>query len=736
MIPKIVQPVLPPGLRHFWRDLRLPEWVSKLLEIDNEATFQSLDGTHAKSLPVDHLERVTTGLTFHLARYSERISDLPFFIDAIPPSMKIEEMKLSSRTSNALLKAGLSGGIELQKVTIGGLLGMSGFGTRSLLDLASGFERYKASLPSHQLALIKSISNQTSSPGGTQMQKNSQIQTTILEHDLEVALSLLRNVVHNDWTSVVSERDPRFLGLLPAGSGTFEERFAWLAESPGDNARELIALSESIAPIQERMNDIAKTPLIGAFINLVSNFSGVEGPMLEGLVHRFGVGGQPPLTLQAAGELAGRTRERMRQVESRTRSRMPEHPLFMPQLTQLVNTISYCLPISVENSLKIASDNGLTKVDVHPASVIAMAEFCGSPVANWGIFKVGKQERVAVKSDHDVRSILKIANDLSNSSGVSNAYIVAAELENRTEIDVAEIIDILKGHSRAEFLEGPWFWNPEKRRDRNRLRNVTRRILSVTRAVSLGDIRIGVVRVYKFRNSSGSLKYELIAPPISILRRFYTAHPEFEIISDHLVRSVEELDYRQELGTTEQTFVDVLRSVSSGVIERQSFAESCLKLGMNENTFNLYTSYSPVLEHVDVDVWALRGVNLDLAAVRAVQQANSARPRSKRVVDATWTPEGNLRIAARLPSLMENFVLGIPAGFKDYLTENSYPALDRVGRSCGSIGVSREYMLYGFGAYLRRSGADENDILSIEFNLVDQTVVLQLLTDDQELDFD
>ncbi len=650
--------------------------------------------------------------------------------------MKIEELQLGSRTNNALFKAGLSGGIELQKVTIGDLLAMSGFGTRSLLDLASGFERYKASLPSYQLALIKNISSQELLPEGTQMQRNTRIQATILEQELEVAMSLLKNVIHNDWTSAVSERDPRFLGLLPVGSGTFEERFAWLAESPEDNSRELIALSESVTHIQDQMNKIAETPLVQAFADLVSRLSGVKGLMLEGLISRFGVGGQPPLTLQAAGELAGRTRERIRQVESRTRSRMPEHPIFMPRLARLIDAISACLPISVEDSLTIASDNGHTSIDIHPASVIAMAEFCGSPVANWGIFKVGKQERVAVKSDHDIRSILKIANDLSNSSGVSNAYMVAAELESQTEIDVTEIIDVLKGHSKVEFLEGPWFWNPEKRRDRNRLRNVTRRILSVTREVSLVDIRTGVARVYKFRNSSGSLKYELTSPPISILSRFYAAHPEFEVISDNLVRSVEELDHRQELGATEQTFVDVLRSISSGVIERQSFAESCMKLGMNENTFNLYTSYSPVLEHVDVDVWALRGAKLDLAAVRAVQQANSARPRSKRVVDAAWTPEGNLRIAARLPSLMENFVLGIPAGFKDYLTQNSYPALDRIGRSCGSVGISGENMLYGFGAYLRRSGADENDILSIEFNLVDQNVVLQILNDGQALDFD
>src|SRR5439155_6115113 len=122
----------------------------------------------------------------------------------------------------------------------------------------------------------------------------------------------------------------------------------------------------------------------------------------------------------------------------------------------------------------------------------------------------------------------------------------------------------------------------------------------------------------------------------------------FTVEEDGRIGSVVPLDYRVELGPTDRMLVDVLRASPSGVLDRASFESGCLVRGMNQNTFSVYTTYSPVLEHLGTDIWALRGVRVDPAAVEAVRRANAQRPREPRVQDYGWTGEGDLWMGVRL----------------------------------------------------------------------------------------
>ena len=57
---------------------------------------------------------------------------------------------------------------------------------------------------------------------------------------------------------------------------------------------------------------------------------------------------------------------------------------------------------------------------------------------------------------------------------------------------------------------------------------------------------------------------------------------------------------------------------------------------MNENTFSVFSTYSPIVEHPGTGLWTLRAVHVDPAAVEAVRAENALRPRQKKIVDYGW----------------------------------------------------------------------------------------------------
>ena len=116
-----------------------------------------------------------------------------------------------------------------------------------------------------------------------------------------------------------------------------------------------------------------------------------------------------------------------------------------------------------------------------------------------------------------------------------------------------------------------------------------------------------------------------------------------------MIGAREPLDYRVELALNDTILVDVLRSSPACVLDRASLATECTRRSMNMNEYSLYLTYSPVILHLGTDVWSLRGVRVDPAAVEAVREANALRQKEKsEFLDHGWAPEGQLWIAARI----------------------------------------------------------------------------------------
>jgi hypothetical protein len=137
-------------------------------------------------------------------------------------------------------------------------------------------------------------------------------------------------------------------------------------------------------------------------------------------------------------------------------------------------------------------------------------------------------------------------------------------------------------------------------------------------------------------------------------------------------------------------------------------------------------TYSCVVEHVDTNIWSVRGADINPAAVEALRKANALRPKEVRVRNFGWTPEGKLWIASTISDGTQPTVIGCPAGTSAYLAGEKFVAFTQDEIPCGTIGITNDGTAYGFGPFQRMTGGDPGDILVVEFDLQERKATLLL----------
>jgi hygromycin-B 7''-O-kinase len=96
--------------------------------------------------------------------------------------------------------------------------------------------------------------------------------------------------------------------------------------------------------------------------------------------------------------------------------------------------------------------------------------------------------------------------------------------------------------------------------------------------------------------------------------------------------------------------------------------------------------------------------------------------------DLNWILEE--LVATRLPSILTNYTLSIPSTIGPYLHRRRFPIQSIDGSTEGTVVVSNRGMSWGYGQFLSRHGADEDDILVVEFDLIHEQVTLELETEE------
>jgi hypothetical protein len=606
---------------------------------------------------------------------------------------------------------------KLSSLTYGQLLEMQGLGAKSVIQFGLRAETVRTSEPAISAEVPAELNSGT--------------------------VEALRRVASADWADLISGSDPRFSDIVPNSGDSIatmvEALLASLEPVDGSGRSRIsvtnqlptfmtdpVSLAAWVKAIESRVSRLESLTLEASLIELFEHFTGLKGPRRDALLARFGWSGAPPRTLEEAGRLVSVTRERIRQIESRVRKKLPTTPTYVPALMRALQFLADAAPIEVDKVPSALQGVGNTRVAFAAESVIAAASdlHIDTPI----LIAVARGVRLVTRAANTahVSAILITARKKAGASGVVSANDVAVAVSHRSKVECSpeDVMRTLAASTRFRNICGTWFWVTDLPERRNRLVNVCRSMLSVTSPISVSCLRDGIRREYTFRNLSGSGKFDLRVPPAEVLRAFLGDHPDFMVDVDDRVSSTRPLDYRSQLGPSDRTIVDVLRSTPSGVLDRATIIAECVERGINVQTVNVDLTYSCLLEHIDTNIWTLRGSDVNPSAIEALRQANALRPRETRVRDFGWTANGNLWVAAVVPPITQPFVFNCPPGSRSYLAGHKFRAVMQDGMPCGTLGVTDDGTVYGFNAFQQLSNCDPGDIAVVEFSLSESHATL------------
>ena len=639
-----------------------------------------------------------------------------------PAGLRIKDIGWTVRTRNLLGRKGWLQEDKLTSLTFRDLFTIDGMGTVTVLDFCSTLE-----------GAIDFFDHLASNYARVRINNENSDQSASEDPDLDL-VATLEQTLAEDWAAQISEQDPRFAALIPPGTGTLQERIEKLL-SINDAVVSVVdapLLNEAMIRIKKQIEEIKQQPLESSLAEFLEMSSKTKGERLQILLARLGWNGEPPLSLEECGRKLGLTRERIRQIQSDVVGRFPDHEVFMPNIDKAITLLEKMAPLSLDNASSVLKREGISSTAFYLPSLLNSATLLGKKTS-LQICETRTGKTLVNNSDaKTVQLIPSLARKLAGRSGATSVYQLQDVLiEEGHEINEDNLRAILHSNINLDFLDDDWFWAMDVKDGRNRLMNTVKKILSVASPQPIQSIREGVRRSYSRRGKSPSKNIMIVLPPIDIMKAFLKKQKEFRV-EDEMVFSKVPLNYARELGDSARIMVEVLRSAPAGVLDRTSFAEGCLARGMNENTFNLYTTYSCIIEHPSLGIWKLRGVLVDPAAVEAVRQANHLKPKEKRVLEFGWTSDSKLWIAARVPRIGRNaMIIGCPGDIQRYLIGQEFKSLVKErGVSCGTIVINERGTSYGYGTFIRRYGLDENDILLAEFDLSKNEVLLSVYHED------
>ena len=550
--------------------------------------------------------------------------------------------------------------------------------------------------------------------------------------------------MESDWADSVFFTDMRFRDLIPLNGDSLALNagaiLATIKSPNASNAQQLSlplilaidpgdisAVSNWLAELDKRVTRIKGLSLEELLSEYLQIHTDLVGSRLTSILARLGWSGKPPITLDQAGQMLGVTRERLRQIENKVKRRLPTGPAFVPALSTAITVLAEAAPIEVGKAAETLKERRISRDAFAPESVIAAANDLGLDVPLAIASVKGLRMVISAAKSANMSLILKISCKKAGASGVVNSVDVAARvaLTAGTNCSSDEVSEILSASPRFRRLIQDWFWATDLPAGRNRLVNVCRRMLSITAPISLTRLRDGVRREYRHRNITDPGRFDLQVPSADVMRAFLSDHPEFVVVDD-LVHPAVPLDYRRELGEFDRLLVDVLRSSPSAVLDRATIVRECLRRGAQAARVQIELTYSCVVEHVDINIWSLRGADINPSAIEALRKANALRPKEVRVRNFGWTPEGKLWIASAIPDATRPTVIGCPAGTSEYLAGQKFVAFTQDKIPCGTIGITDEGTAYGFGPFQRLTGGDPGDILVVEFDLQERRAALLL----------
>jgi hypothetical protein len=232
------------------------------------------------------------------------------------------------------------------------------------------------------------------------------------------------------------------------------------------------------------------------------------------VVRFFGLDGTGKKTLEEVGREFDVTRERVRQITSKFVRRLQHSTnVYLPIFRSACNYILTTLPNSSRVLGEALCRQQIARTEFDISGIAAVLQL----LVEEDLFEIsliaGTVLVVEKNTVESFRLVPRIARAIVSAFGCGHIEHILADLEAGHEkafgnLDVATVLNQLPG---VRWLDQHQEWFTILETKRNRLSNVVRKVLSVTRKISISELRGALKRVHRL---------EGFAPPSDIFRAF------------------------------------------------------------------------------------------------------------------------------------------------------------------------------------------------------------------------
>lgn len=430
-------------------------------------------------------------------------------------------------------------------------------------------------------------------------------------------------------------------------------------------------------------------------------------------------------TLDEAGATIGVTRERVRQVMAKIEPHLKGNKV--PLAQEVAETLAARSPVPEPIGRRLAR-SGITRPTLTGKAFLNILRLFGSsPIDLVGTDLVSVDDWFVEESEVRVMKAVAMAKKHTSTYGMTTVEEVRQALSSpENALDATDIRRVLQRESSIRWA-GEWLWvHKDKDWTRaNSLVNTARSILSVNAPQTIASIHEGVRRNSKFRGRD-------ILPPIAAMEIFFDESPYF-VVEGGLVRPIEPLNYRDILGRTTATMIDVLKGSPYQVMDRQSLTEACSDAGIPSGTYGIWTTYAEWMEKFGPNVWGLRGSSPNPAAVEAIRKSSrerlKAEPRRK---SWTWAADGRINQTMDVTtSFLSSGVLSFVPEIQSILAGQSL-AIVLDSHEVATAKVSSDHAFcWGWHPAIAAMSAKRGDVLRISIDVIARRADVQ--TGGQEL---
>ena len=437
----------------------------------------------------------------------------------------------------------------------------------------------------------------------------------------------------------------------------------------------------------------------------------VKGPRDKSiLVKLYGWDGTGRKTLEAVGKEFDLTRERVRQINDKFSRRISwklhRNLLYLPIFDAAIKYIEQNLPALAKTIELGLVSHGISRDSFNLSGLITTAHLLKRNIS-FQIMRI-KDTRFVVDppSKNSIKLISQISNKVISHWGLATISDICAEIEQESNnpVDETLIITVLLLNNSFHWLDqsSGWFWLSSV--TRNRLLNQITKILSISGQIDVSELRSGITRNHRMEGFS---------PPKRVLIEFCRQIPWCNI-EGNLIKCNNQLNWEETLrGSTEYAFVAVLKE-DGPVMHRKDLERKCLELGINQNTFYQYLSYSPILTKFTDGVYGLRGAKVDPGLISSLKSTST---RQKRLIDFGWTSDRMIWIGLKISeNMILTGVFTIPARMKRFI-HGEFILITADGTILGNLHV-KDGSAWSLKQLFQRRGGEPDDFLVLTFDTI------------------